>query len=71
MTDRLLRRSVRTSEVGVSDQASEQSPESRVPVAGYMPSMGLGWLSPDGTRVVSLEQAIREVEGQWQQEGAR
>jgi hypothetical protein len=55
----------------MADQTGQQSPESLVLAAGYVPSLGLGWLSPDGLRVLVLEQAVREVQGQWQQEEDR
>jgi hypothetical protein len=42
----------------------QEGPESRVLAAGYMPCAGMGWLTPDGLRVVSLEQAVAEIEGE-------
>jgi hypothetical protein len=60
----------RAYEVAMAERPGQQSPESLVLAAGYVPCAGIGWLDPDGTRIVSLEQAVREVQGQWQQENA-
>jgi hypothetical protein len=64
---RSLRRPVRASGVGMADQAAaerQEGPESRVLAAGYVPCAGMGWLTPDGVRVVRLEQAVAEIEGE-------
>ena len=38
----------------------QESPESRLIGAGYSP-YGLGWLSPGGLAILSLEQALAEL----------
>jgi hypothetical protein len=71
---RSLRRRAPVSGLGMAERMAAEpqvTPESRVRAAGYAPCFGLGWISPDGLRVVSLEQAVREVQGQWQQEDGR
>jgi hypothetical protein len=57
----------RVYEVGMTERPGQQSPESLVLAAGYVPCAGIGYLSPDGARAVSLDQAVREVQGQWQE----
>ena len=41
---------------------SGESPQSRLADAGYMSCFGNRWLSPDGLRILGLEDAIAELE---------
>jgi hypothetical protein len=40
---------------------TEQSPQSRLLGAGWSPCMGGLWLSADGHRILTLEQALAEL----------
>jgi hypothetical protein len=41
---------------------TDESPQSRLIGAGFRPCMGDLWLSPDGLSILSLEDALAELE---------